>query len=53
MADHQFEVVQSGLRDTSEAERAADLDYHCTRCGTAIPSQPCDSKLASRRGPSD
>jgi hypothetical protein len=43
MSRYQLEVVKKDLLDTAEAPRAPDLYYQCTRCDSAIPSQPDDN----------
>lgn len=43
MSAHEDEVVKTGLTDTSQAPRARDLYYKCTKCGGMVHSQPDDN----------
>ena len=38
-----YEVLVSGLRDTSEAPKGKDIFYRCRSCGKLIPSVPKDN----------
>jgi len=35
-----FEIIKSGLTDTSEAPKGKNMFYLCQECGDAIPSMP-------------
>ncbi len=38
-----YEVIKSGIADTSEAPRGNDVYYRCPKCGGLIPSNPKDN----------
>lgn len=38
-----YEVIKSGIADTSEAPRDKDIYYRCAECGGIIHSDPKDN----------
>jgi len=38
-----YEMIKSGIADTSEAPRGKDIYYRCAECGGVIPSNPKDN----------
>ena len=43
LARERYEVLVSGLSDTSEAPTGKDIFYRCHRCKRLIPSRPKDN----------
>lgn len=39
----EYEVIKSGIADTSEAPRGKDIYYRYAECGGVIPSDPKDN----------
>ncbi len=39
----EYEIIQAGISDTSEAPRGLDVFYRCSECGEIIPSDPRDN----------
>lgn len=43
MKPTEFQVLLTGLADTSQAPRGADVFYRCRECGGLVPSIPKDN----------